>query len=390
MKKYLTIQSVNWFSVLVLFMGTNFNLFAQENKNVKFIETVHDFGDIKEEVGQATHEFKFTNAGNAAIKLTDVKASCGCTTPDWTKDEVAPGKEGIVKATYSTTNRPGPFTKTITVKAQPTGGQEEVHILTIKGNVIPRPKGIQDWYPTVMGSIRATTNHIAFGKIYNDEMKTQKIVFYNESDKPIQIQNFDTPSHISATSDKKTINPKDSIAISVTYDANKIDDWGFLHTQIKIKTNDENTPEKVVYISADRQENFEKLTQEQKDNGPRITFDKMVHDFGTIQAGKKVETEFVFKNTGKSELIIRKTKASCGCTATQPEKTRLKPGESSKIKATYDSTGKKGNENKTITIISNDPTNPSITLTIKGVVEANEPNTNTSDNNLNKTNQGSK
>jgi len=48
MKKYLTIQSVNWFSVLVLFMGTNFNLFAQENKNVKFIETVHDFGDIKE------------------------------------------------------------------------------------------------------------------------------------------------------------------------------------------------------------------------------------------------------------------------------------------------------------------------------------------------------
>jgi len=50
MKKYLTIQSVNWFSVLVLFMGTNFNLFAQENKNVKFIETFHHFGDTKDEL----------------------------------------------------------------------------------------------------------------------------------------------------------------------------------------------------------------------------------------------------------------------------------------------------------------------------------------------------
>lgn len=377
MKKYFSnhLAKINW--LLALIFSLSFTLYAQDNKNVKFIETVHDFGELKEEVGQATFEFKFKNAGTTPLKLTDVKASCGCTTPDWTKDEVAPGKEGIIKATYNTTNRPGPFTKTITVKAQPNNGQEEVHVLTIKGNVIPRPKGIQDWYPTVMGSIRGSTNHIAFGKIFNDEKKEQKIVFYNESDKAINILSFDTPAHITATSEKKTINPKDSTKIIVTYDANKIDDWGFLHTQIKIKTDDANTPEKVIYVSADRQENFDKLTQEQKDNGPRISFDKLTYDFGTIKAGKKIDTEYVFKNTGKSELIIRKTKASCGCTASQPEKSKLKPGESSKIKVTYDSTGKKGNENKTITVVSNDPTNPSIVLTIKGVVEENTTNTNT-------------
>ncbi len=369
MKKYLSNYQAKFSWLLLAVLSLSININAQENKNVKFIETVHDFGDLKEEVGQATYEFKFKNAGSVPLKLTDVKASCGCTTPDWTKDDVAPGKEGNIKATYNTTNRPGPFTKTITVKAQPDNGQEEVHVLTIKGNVIPRPKGIQDWYPTVLGSIRATSNHIAFGKIYNDEKKEQKLIFYNEGDKPVQIQGYDLPAHINATSDKKTINPKDSITIVVNFDANKIDDWGFLHTQIKIKTDDSNTPEKVIYISADRQENFDKLTQEQKDNGPRITFDKVTHDFGNIKAGKKVDTEYVFKNTGKSELIIRKTKASCGCTATQPEKSKLKPGESSKIKVTYDSTGKKGNENKTITVVSNDPTNPSIVLTIKGIVE---------------------
>lgn len=360
-------------SVCMVFMGLG--LYAQDNKTVKFTETIYDFGEIKEEQGQASHEFKFKNAGTVPVKLTDVKASCGCTTPDWTRDNVAPGKEGMVKAIYNTANRPGPFQKTITVKAQPENGQEEVHIITIKGNVIPRPKGIQDWYPTVLGSIRASTNHCAFGKIYNTEKKSQKIVFYNETDKPVNILKYDTPAHISVTSDKKTVNPKDSIKIDVTYDANKVDDWGFLHTQIKIMTDDSNTPEKVIYISADRQENFEKLTEQEKANGPRITFEKVVHDFGTIKAGQKVNTEFVFKNTGKSELIIRKTKASCGCTASNPEKTRLKPGESSKINAVYDSTGKKGNENKTITIISNDPTNPSIVLTIKGIVEENPAST---------------
>jgi ribonuclease PH len=111
MKKYLPTYQVKFNWLLLVFFTLSFNVNAQENKNVKFIETVHDFGDLKEEVGQATYEFKFKNAGSVPIKLTDVKASCGCTTPDWTKDEVAPGKDGIVKATYNTTNRPGPSRK---------------------------------------------------------------------------------------------------------------------------------------------------------------------------------------------------------------------------------------------------------------------------------------
>ena len=142
-------------------------LFAQEKKSIKFVEEIHDFGKLKEEQGKADFEFKFNNNGAVAIKLTDVKASCGCTTPQWTDEDVLPGKTGTINASYSTTNRPGPFTKTITVKALPKDGVEEIHVLTIKGEVIPKVKGPADWYPTQMGSLRGTTNHFAFGKIFN-------------------------------------------------------------------------------------------------------------------------------------------------------------------------------------------------------------------------------
>src|ERR1700755_2874818 len=59
-----------------------------------------DFGKIKQGT-PVTHEFKFTNTGKVPMIITNVQASCGCTTPDWTKDPVPPGGEGFIKATYN-------------------------------------------------------------------------------------------------------------------------------------------------------------------------------------------------------------------------------------------------------------------------------------------------
>jgi hypothetical protein len=91
----------------------------------------HDFGSIEEGV-QATVTFTFKNTGNAPLVLNSVKASCGCTTPKWTKEPVAPGAEGVVTAIYNSKGRPGNFTKTITIKHNGEGGTE---FLTIRGVV---------------------------------------------------------------------------------------------------------------------------------------------------------------------------------------------------------------------------------------------------------------
>ena len=94
----------------------------------------HDFGKVAEGT-IATYEFKFKNTGNQPAIIANVQASCGCTTPDWTKTPVLPGKSGVIKAMYSSAGRPGVFNKTVTVTSNAT---EPSKVLTIKGAVLTK------------------------------------------------------------------------------------------------------------------------------------------------------------------------------------------------------------------------------------------------------------
>ncbi len=103
-------------------------------------------------------------------------------------------------------------------------------------------------------------------------------------------------------------------------------------------------------------------------NAPEITFDKDIHDFGTIENGGDGTYEFRFKNTGKEPLIISSAKASCGCTVPTWPKEPILVGKLSTIKVMYD-TKRTGSFTKQVTITSNAKTANKI-ITIKGVVKA--------------------
>jgi len=111
-------------------------------------------------------------------------------------------------------------------------------------------------------------------------------------------------------------------------------------------------------------DDFTTLTPEQKANAPKIVIDSAVYDFGTIKSGDKAKHDFVVKNAGKSDLLIRKIATSCGCTATNLKSQVVKPGESTVIAVEFNSAGRTGNQAKQITVISNDPENPKMMLNI--------------------------
>ena len=97
----------------------------------KWVETTHDFGKIPQ--GKpVTYEFKFTNVGKAPIVISQAQAGCGCTTPDYSKEPVAPGKSGSVKATFNAA-AVGVFNKGVTVTANVEGGST---YLVLKGEVV--------------------------------------------------------------------------------------------------------------------------------------------------------------------------------------------------------------------------------------------------------------
>lgn len=92
-----------------------------------------EVGDIPQGIPKLI-EFEFKNTGISVVKITDVHGSCGCTTTDYTKEEIAPGKTGIIKATFNAINVGG-FTKTVTVK---TTAEENTKVLVFKGKVLAK------------------------------------------------------------------------------------------------------------------------------------------------------------------------------------------------------------------------------------------------------------
>jgi hypothetical protein len=105
-----------------------------ENPNAgdfKFDTEVHEFGTVKEGV-QAEHTFKFTNTGKEPLVITNVQASCGCTTPTWSKEPIKPGAQGSVTVVYNTKGRVGVINKAVTIYSNAKLPQK---VLFIKGNV---------------------------------------------------------------------------------------------------------------------------------------------------------------------------------------------------------------------------------------------------------------
>lgn len=123
------------FLLFVAIVFTSLATFAQEspltaNDSIIFNKLEHNYGTI-EQGSNGEVQFKFTNKGQEPIVLSNVRASCGCTTPQWPRNPIMPGKEGVIKVIYNT-NIVGAFNKSITVMSNATNSNV---VLRIKGNV---------------------------------------------------------------------------------------------------------------------------------------------------------------------------------------------------------------------------------------------------------------
>ena len=119
-----------------------FTVSAQEQTQVQkqvveIAEKTYDFGVIKEEDGRVSHVFTFKNVNDGPITIKNVRASCGCTTPAWSREPIAPAAEAQITVTYNASGRPGAFHKSVTVTLS-NGTEDFTQVLYIKGKVTPK------------------------------------------------------------------------------------------------------------------------------------------------------------------------------------------------------------------------------------------------------------
>lgn len=354
MKQFLQIISV--LALVIAFTTVD----AQKPK-IEFANMEHDFGTFKESAGIQTTTFKFTNKGAVPLVLNSVRASCGCTTPKWTREPVAPGQTGEIQVSYNPKNRPGSFNKSVTIRSN---AESPTTILRIKGRVEEKEKTLAELYPRKIGKLRVKSNHISFARIKENEVNTKTLELVNDTDAPVEVGFRRVPGHITAVVEPEVIKPNEKGVLKVTYNAEKANKFGFSSDRVYLTLDGSQDYRTSVGVSATIEEDFSHLTPEQLANAPVATFSEKSFDFGEMNQGDKKEHTFNLSNNGKSELIIRNVRSSCGCTAVAPSKKVIAPGESAPIKVTFNSTGKRGRQSKSVTVITNDPKTPTTTLRI--------------------------
>ncbi len=360
MKKYLS-----FFTLLVFCMAINAQ-YAQTKMKVS--ETEHDFGKFKEEAGRQTYDFIITNTGTDPLVIQNVVASCGCTTPEWTKQPIPAGGTGKVTAIYDPKDRPGIFNKTLSVYSN---SKPEVVVLVIKGEVIPHEKTVDELFTFPVGGVRFESNHLAFTNTLKTEKKIRVMPIINTSNEPVKVEFTGLPAHLQLKVSPETLKPGEKGLVEGTYDATKNAGWGNVNDMVKIVLNGVPQANVYYYVSANLVEDFSTLSKEDIENAPVFKVASTTVDLGKIKGNTQNDVEFKFTNAGKSDLILRHLRSSCGCTAVQQgnQGVGIKPGESSSIKATFNSGSYRGKVTKAIYVYTNDPKNSEVVLMLNAEVE---------------------
>lgn len=353
-------------AVIISFFLISDQVFGQDKARLEFEINDHNFGEIKEEDGLAIYEFEFVNTGGSPLVISRVKASCGCTTPAWSKEPVLPGERGFVKAQYNPRNRPGSFRKSLTVS---TNGDPAVVQAYIRGKVIPKVKSLEEQMVVKVGNTRFKNRSVNIGRITTEKKVVKSFDIFNDSADTLEISTeYEAPDFIQLSFETQVLMPKQVGKITITYDPQHEDNLGYNNHGIQFYTNEENAATKKINVISTISEYFPPMTDEEKANAPRLAITDRLQDLGPIREGDQQVAEFVLTNHGRTTLNIRKIKSNCACFVADLPKNDIKPGKSVTLKATFNATNRKGNQNKSITIYSNDPIDPVQVVSIKASI----------------------
>lgn len=273
---------------------------------ITFVKTEHDFGKINEADGRVSTVFEFKNEGMSPLILSNVRASCGCTTPTWTKEPIEPGQKGSITVTYNPNGRPGRFQKTVTITSNATEPTKRVYI---KGEVIPKKAKPVNKYIVLVGELSMKTKTLDLGTIKKGDSKTGELEYANLSQKEHNVALATSPA------DNFLINQ----VTLPTVKANEVGKFIFsmdtkpaklygpveVHAYVVVDDKKNISAPYELTIKANVVEDFSKLSIEDKQEAPIIEVEQYLK-LGKISAGKVHKGQITVKNVGVNPLEIRR------------------------------------------------------------------------------------
>jgi len=346
------------------------SLAAMSQKPVLSFEVKsHDFGKVNEEDGKVTYVFDFTNKGNAPLAVSRVQASCGCTTPTWTKEPIEPGKKGSITVTYNPSGRPGAFKKTITVYSNATDEQLE---LTIHGEVIPKTTGDNSTYPVLMGLLRLKSKVVQMNNVDKGRIQSRVVDVKNTSNAPLKPTFENLPVYLTVTVSPEIIKPNEEGKLTFTFNSKSCTQWGPIADDVYVLLNGQKrySEEYKLTVVSNIVEDFSKLTLDQKRKTPILDIPVRTLNLGTLKVGSKRTGKFKVNNRGQNVLEVRRIINNNKEIIIRPAKLAVAGGKSANIIVNLNSRNlSEGEYKKSFTIQTNDPENSFLILILSWKVQ---------------------
>jgi hypothetical protein len=218
---------------------------------IKFETENFDFGEVIEGK-MASHEFSISNTGNQPLIINNVQASCGCTSPHWTKEAIMPGKTGIIKATFNSSGRPGQFNKSLTVTSNAGNGSKTIFI---KGNVVKKEdKVYTEEQKKNSAKMVIEKSSYPIGKLEVNQKGTAKVKIRNTGISPLEIDNVTSPCGCTTFNlNKGSIKSGETGILEITISPKM---KGSFKEEVSISSSDVNTPSFRIYLEGEAIEGF--------------------------------------------------------------------------------------------------------------------------------------
>ncbi len=325
--------------------------FSQGKPIAKFEKMTHDYGQVSEEDGNVSYKFVLTNDGDAPLVISNVTASCGCTTPEWTREPITPKGKGFVTVTYGAKGRPGPISKTVSVY---TNQGDAPIVLSIKGNVSPKALTPEEKFPMQIGDMRMKAMLLNYGNLAINAKGTQTLEVYNAGKAPLALKYDKLPKYITIKTEPASIPANTEGKVIVTFDAALAKVYGKCDGSFGIIVNNATATNNKIAYTATIVDDFSKVNAA---TAPKIGVGTPYFNFGPFATDAKAQTTQVLKlsNSGQSDLLIRKIVCNDPSVTVSIPNPTVKKGEIVDVKVTVQPKKIKDVTNAVLTIITNDP-----------------------------------
>ncbi|MGL5683637.1 MAG: DUF1573 domain-containing protein [Marinifilaceae bacterium] len=248
-------------------------------------------------------------------------------------------------------------------------GENSVLNLVVKGTLSPTPKDIVDICTSPFGPLMLdkSTWHIdeaLIGEIYRDTIR-----IFNPTSQAIKVKAYSS-DNVTCTVPFLQLMAGKASHFYLEYQTTDAENLGRKVDVVRFMMDDEkDNPTQPFVIDAHIKQNFSKMTEQERQKAPRLKLESYEFDFGTIQAGKEITRSLNLTNIGHSPLIVKKIITSCGCTTLDLPKKVIVPNETIALDVLFKSGGRSGLQQKSITVITNDPIQSEIKIIVKGNVK---------------------